>query len=89
MRAADRQVFDAEIIAADPRSDLAVIVPVAVPGMPAPKLKPLPLGDASLLRKGAFLIALGNPVQRRPGRQALGKLGNPLERRPQGRARAG
>ena len=61
MRAADRQAFDAEIIAADPRSDLAVIVPVAVPGMPAPKLKPLPLGDASLLRKGAFLIALGNP----------------------------
>ncbi len=61
VRAADRQVFDAEIIAADPRSDLAVIVPIAVPGMPAPKLKPLPLGDASLLRKGAFLIALGTP----------------------------
>ena len=28
VRAADRQEFDAEIIAADPRSDLAVIVPI-------------------------------------------------------------
>ncbi len=37
VRAADRQAFEAEIIAADPRSDLAVIVPVAVPGMPAPQ----------------------------------------------------
>ncbi len=61
VRAADRQEFEAEIIAADPRSDLAVIVPVAIPGMPAPRLKPIALGDASQLRKGSFLIALGNP----------------------------
>jgi S1-C subfamily serine protease len=61
VRAADRQAFEAEIIAADTRSDLAVIAPVIVPGMPAPKLKPLALGDAGSLRKGAFLIALGNP----------------------------
>ena len=61
VRAADRQEFEAEIIAADPRSDLAVIVPVAAPGMPAPRLKPIALGDASQLRKGSFLIALGNP----------------------------
>lgn len=54
--------FDAEIIAADPRSDLAVIapLPLVVPEI-AEKLKPLPLGDASTLRKGAFLLALGNP----------------------------
>ena len=61
VRAAERQGFEAEIIAADPRSDLAVIVPKEVPGLAPPKLKPLPLGDASALRKGTFLVALGNP----------------------------
>ena len=61
VRAVDRQDFWAEIIAADPRSDLAVIVPKDVPGLVSPKLRPLPLGDASTLRKGMFLVALGNP----------------------------
>jgi serine protease Do len=60
VRAADRQVFDAEIIAADPRSDLAVIAPTESDGARPPRLKPLPIGDAGTLRKGAFLIALGN-----------------------------
>ena len=60
VRAADRQEFDAEIIAADPRSDLAVIVPIESDGADAPRLKPLAIGDAGKLRKGAFLIALGN-----------------------------
>lgn len=61
VRAADRQTFEAEVIAADPRSDLAVIVPVSGPGVVPPRLKPLSVGDASRLRKGSFLIALGNP----------------------------
>jgi S1-C subfamily serine protease len=61
VRAAGRQQFEAEILAADPRSDLAVIVPVAIPGVPAPRLRPIALGDASRLRKGSFLVALGNP----------------------------
>jgi S1-C subfamily serine protease len=61
VRAADRQVFLAEVIAADPRSDLAVIAPKQINGMPAPRLKPLPIGDATKLRKGNFLIVLGNP----------------------------
>ncbi len=61
VRAAGHQDFEAEIIAADPRSDLAVIVPRESPGLPAPKLSHLPIGDASKLRKGAFLVALGNP----------------------------
>ncbi|MGZ3396565.1 MAG: S1C family serine protease, partial [Isosphaeraceae bacterium] len=61
VRAAERQQFEAEIIAADPRIDLAVIVPVAIPGMPMPKLRPIRLGDAASLRKGSFLVALGNP----------------------------
>ncbi len=61
VRAAEHQQFDAEIIAADPRIDLAVIVPVSIPGMPTPRLRPIRLGDAASLRKGSFLVALGNP----------------------------
>jgi serine protease Do len=61
VRAAERQQFDAEIIAADPRIDLAVIAPVAIPGMPMPRLRPIVLGDSTPLRKGSFLVALGNP----------------------------
>ncbi len=61
VRAAERQQFEAEIIAADPRIDLAVIVPVAIPGMPMPRLRPIRLGDSASLRKGSFLVALGNP----------------------------
>ena len=61
VRAADRQEFDAEIIAADPRSDLAVIAPESrATERDPPRLKPLAIGDAGKLRKGAFLIALGN-----------------------------
>lgn len=59
--AGGKQVFEAEIIASDPRSDLAVIVPRENPGTPRPKLVPIALGDASKLRKGTFLLALGNP----------------------------
>jgi serine protease Do len=60
VRAADRQQFKAEIIAADPRSDLAVIAPIEGDAAEFPKLKPLAVGDAGKLRKGAFLISLGN-----------------------------
>ncbi|QEH37440.1 Periplasmic pH-dependent serine endoprotease DegQ precursor [Aquisphaera giovannonii] len=60
VRAAMRQQFEAEILAADPRSDLAVIAPIAIAGVPSPKLRPIPMGDASKLRKGSFLVALGN-----------------------------
>jgi S1-C subfamily serine protease len=61
VRAANRQSFLAEIIAADGRSDLAVIAPRELPGLPRPKLKPIVIGDATRLRKGSFLVALGNP----------------------------
>src|SRR5262249_32997620 len=60
VRAEKRQAFLAEIIAADPRSDLAVIAPKDGPE-PPPKLRPLAIGDSTRLRKGAFLVALGNP----------------------------
>jgi len=61
VRAWGRQQFEAELIAADPRSDLAVIAPRELPGFPPPKLKPIAIGDSSKLRKGSFLLALGNP----------------------------
>jgi serine protease Do len=61
VRAVGRQEFEAEIIAADPRSDLAVIAPVESDGNDGPRLKPIAIGDAGKLRKGSFLIALGNP----------------------------
>ncbi len=61
VRAANRQVFNAEIIAADPRSDMAVIVPIVDADSPPPKLRRIALGDSTRLRKGSFLIALGNP----------------------------
>src|SRR5512135_1956025 len=71
VRALVRQSFDAEIIAADPRSDLAVLVPREFPGVAPPKLKPISLGDATKLRKGSFLLALGNPFN------AAGRDGRP------------
>jgi S1-C subfamily serine protease len=53
--------FEAEIIAADPRSDLAVIVPRGLPETAYSRFKPIKIGDAGKLRKGNFLLALGNP----------------------------
>ncbi len=60
---ADRRVFRAKIIGADPRSDLAVLAPDEGGGL-APReatFTPIALGQAEDLRKGQFVIALGNP----------------------------
>jgi serine protease Do len=84
VRGSGRPSFDAEIIAADPRSDLAVIVPrvLAAPG--AAGLPPIVLGDAGKLRQGAFLVALGNPFNaaRRDGKASAswGILSNTARR---------
>lgn len=51
----DRRPYKAKIKAADPRSDLAVLEVAAT------DLVPMPLGDAATVRKGQFVIALGNP----------------------------
>ena len=62
VRAPGGVAFDAQILAADPRSDLAVLVPrPSLDDRPPPALTSLLLGDADALRKGSFLIALGNP----------------------------
>jgi S1-C subfamily serine protease len=66
--------FDAEILAADPRTDLAVIAPRKGTN-PAPKLPPLPMGDAGALRQGSFLVALGNPYNSARDGKATASMG--------------
>jgi S1-C subfamily serine protease len=61
VRAPGGPAFDAEVIAADPRSDLAVIAPAREREADLPRFKAIPIGDATKLRKGSFLVALGNP----------------------------
>ncbi len=51
----DRRVYRAWIKGADPRSDLAVLQ------IDASNLAPIRFGNASTLRKGQIVIALGNP----------------------------
>lgn len=51
----ERKVYRARVVAADPRSDLAVL------SIEANGLKPIRLGDASAVRKGQMVVALGNP----------------------------
>jgi len=51
----DRKVYKAWVKAADPRSDLAVL------SIDATNLTPIELGDATGLKKGQLVVALGNP----------------------------
>jgi serine protease Do len=51
----ERKVYKATVKGADPRSDLAVLE------IDAKDLEPVRFGDADSLRKGQFVIALGNP----------------------------
>jgi S1-C subfamily serine protease len=50
-----RRPFPAQLVAADPWYDLAVL------RIAAQDLQPIDFGDASKVRKGQFVIALGNP----------------------------
>jgi S1-C subfamily serine protease len=61
VRAFGQPQFEAEILAADPRTDLAVIVPRSTLSGRLPKLTPIKIGDTTKLRQGTFLVALGNP----------------------------
>lgn len=51
----DRQTYKATLLAADPRSDLAILK------IEASGLRPIKFGNADNLRKGQIVIALGNP----------------------------
>jgi serine protease Do len=53
----DGREFDAELVGADPQSDVAVI---KIKGRPS-GLKPLPFGDSSSLRLADTVLAIGNP----------------------------
>ncbi|MDX2039353.1 MAG: trypsin-like peptidase domain-containing protein [Isosphaeraceae bacterium] len=61
VKSPNRRSFEAEVVAADPRSDLAVIAPREGLSPAELGLKPIRMGDATKLRKGSLLIALGNP----------------------------
>jgi len=54
---ADKREFEAKVIGTDPKSDLAVL---RLEGE-AKDIRPLPFGDASRLRLGDVVIAIGNP----------------------------
>lgn len=51
----DGRRFDADVIGADPESDVAVL------RIPAEKLTALPLADSDVLNVGDFVVAIGNP----------------------------
>ncbi len=73
----DRKVFRARIIGADPRSDLAVLAPdeSSRSRLAAGEFSPVTLGDASALRRGQFVVALGNPYAIARDGQASASLG--------------
>jgi serine protease Do len=53
----DRRQFDAELIGADPKTDLALL---RIKGN-TKRLKPIALGDSGRLRLGDVVLAVGNP----------------------------
>lgn len=55
VRMSNRRGYDARIYAADPRSDLAILL------IDEADAKPIKLGDATHARKGQLVLALGNP----------------------------
>lgn len=62
VRLPGRQICDAKILAADPRSDLAVLrLELNGTKLQREDLKPFKFGETVALRKGQFVIALGNP----------------------------
>jgi serine protease Do len=61
MKVADRKATPMKIKASDGPSDLAVLEPVQPAGPRTGDFVPIDFGDASTLRKGQLVIALGNP----------------------------
>lgn len=62
VRLASHRVLEAKVIAADPRSDLAVLRLDFSGGEVKPEdAPPLPLGNADNAKKGQVVVALGNP----------------------------
>jgi S1-C subfamily serine protease len=66
---AERRSYPAQVVGADERSGLAVLS-IQASGLPA-----VMLGDATRLRKGQFVVALGNPYAIAADGQASASLG--------------
>jgi S1-C subfamily serine protease len=66
---AERRTYPAQVVGADERSGLAVL------SVPASGLPAVALGDATRLRKGEFVIALGNPYAIAADGQASASFG--------------
>ena len=70
---ANRRRFRAEVKATDPRSDLAIL---DIRGAaPSDEFTPIRFGDAKTLKKGSFVIALGNPYAIARDGQASASMG--------------
>ena len=54
-----KEEYDAEVVGADPSTDLAVIRVLLEPGH---GFTPLPLGDSDAVRTGEWVLAVGNPL---------------------------
>jgi serine protease Do len=77
----------ARVIAADPRSDLAVLeLDLNAAAIPADEVRPLKLGDASDIRKGQLVLAMGNPyaIARDGSASASWGIVSNISRRPAG-----
>lgn len=62
VRFTDRRGYYAKILAADPRSDLAILqIDFAALKLKPADVKPIPLGRKTEFRKGELVLALGNP----------------------------
>jgi serine protease Do len=86
VRFPDRRGYYARIVAADPRSDLALLsIDLATLNLQPAELKPLPLtADESTFQKGRLVLAMGNPYAiARDGSASAswGMIGN-VARRP-------
>jgi len=85
VRLPNRQGFYASILAADPRSDLAILqIDYAALKLKPSDLKPLRFSERNTFRKGQLVLALGNPyAQARDGSASAswGMISN-ISRRP-------
>ena len=68
---ADRREFEAKVLLTDERTDLAVLKI----DVPDEELPALPLGDSDALEVGDLVLAIGNPVRRRPDGHERHRLG--------------
>ncbi|MCA9117741.1 MAG: trypsin-like peptidase domain-containing protein, partial [Planctomycetaceae bacterium] len=85
VRFADRRGCEAQILAADPRSDLAVLqLDFEQLGLKPAEVPALPLPESTELRKGQLVVALGNPyaVARDGSASASWGMISNLSRRP-------